>query len=376
MDAEKPAKPEKKESSADKIKELEDRIGKSKYNKSTQKAIGIYKAQLAKLKVKQAARASGGKKGEGFSVRKTGDGTVVLLGFPSVGKSTLLNKLTNANSAVAAYAFTTLTVIPGTLEYKHTKIQILDVPGVVHGAAAGTGRGKEVLGVIKSADLILIIIDVFHPEHYEALKHEIYETGVRINQHPPDIKIVKTARGGIDIGTTIRLTKIDKQTIQDVMREFKIMNAHVVIRSDIDVDQLIDSLEGNKIYLPAILVVNKIDMADAATIERLRRELKPDLFISSEQGIGIEELKEIVYQKLRIIRIYMKEVDKKPDLEEPLIMWQESTIRDICRKLHKDFESKFKYAKIWGKSVRYDGQKIVKLDHHVMDQDVIEIRIS
>ncbi|MEK6949157.1 MAG: GTPase, partial [Nanoarchaeota archaeon] len=135
------AKEERKDPTREKIKELDDLISKTKYNKSTQHAIGLYKAQLAKLKEKQKAR-SGGRKGEGYNVRKTGDGTVVLLGFPSVGKSTLLNALTNANSAVAAYAFTTLTVIPGILEYKHAKIQVLDVPGVMHGAAAGTGRGK------------------------------------------------------------------------------------------------------------------------------------------------------------------------------------------------------------------------------------------
>jgi len=82
--------PEKKKvSSNDKIAELEDRIKNTKYNKKTQHAIGQYKAQLAQLKLKQAARSKK-KKGDGYSVRKTGDGTVVLLGFPSVGKSSFL----------------------------------------------------------------------------------------------------------------------------------------------------------------------------------------------------------------------------------------------------------------------------------------------
>jgi ribosome-interacting GTPase 1 len=147
-------KKDKRDFLAEKIKELEERISKTKYNKKTQHAIGLYKAQLARLKEKQRAR-SRRKKGEGYAVRKTGDGTVVLLGFPSVGKSTLLNALTNANSPVGTYAFTTLTVIPGILDYKFAKIQVLDVPGVVHGAAAGTGRGKEVLAIIRNSDLIV-----------------------------------------------------------------------------------------------------------------------------------------------------------------------------------------------------------------------------
>lgn len=368
------SKKERKDPTIEKIKELEERISKTKYNKKTQHAIGLYKAQLANLKEKQRAR-SGGKKGEGYTVRKTGDGTVVLLGFPSVGKSTLLNAITNANSPVGSYAFTTLTVIPGVLNHKFAKIQILDVPGVVHGAAAGTGRGKEVLAVIRNADLILFLVDVFHPEHFDVLKKEAYDADVRINQRAADVKIVKIARGGINIGTTVRLTKIDKKTVEDILKEFKISNANVVIRDDIDADQLIDVIEGNKVYLPAIVVLNKIDMAEKSQIKKAINRVKPDICISAEKNIGTNELKELIYRKLRIIRIYLKEFNKKADVNEPLIMWEDSTLNDLCLKLHKDFVDKFKFAKIWGSS-RYPGQKIVKLSHTLQDEDVIELRMN
>ncbi len=366
---------DKKDSLSEKIAELEGLISKTKYNKSTQHAVGLYKAQLARLKEKKESKG-GGKKGEGYAVRKTGDGTVVLLGFPSVGKSTLLNRLTNSNSKVAAYAFTTLTVIPGTLLYKHAKIQVLDVPGVVHGAAAGTGRGREVLAVIRNADLVIIIIDVFHPGHYDALLKELYDTGVRINQKSVDIKITKTSRGGINIGSTVKLLKTDKKTVEAVLREFKINNANVVIREDINVDQLIDAIEGSKSYIPSITVLNKIDMISNKELEELKHEIKPDLCISADKGVNTEDLKELIFTKLRLIRVYLKEVDKKADMEEPLIMWQSATLKDVCLKLHKDFVSKFRYAKIWGKSVKYQGQKIVKLDHKLEDEDIVELRIK
>ena len=118
-----------------KVNELEEEISTTKYNKRTQHHIGLVKAKLAKLKEDYQKKAAGKGKQEGFSVRRTGDATVIMVGFPSVGKSTLLNAITNANSPVGAYAFTTLTCIPGLLEFNHAQIQVLDVPGIVEGAA-------------------------------------------------------------------------------------------------------------------------------------------------------------------------------------------------------------------------------------------------
>ncbi|HJN56981.1 MAG: GTP-binding protein [Candidatus Woesearchaeota archaeon] len=366
---------EKKDPTKEKIRELEELISKSKYNKKTQHAIGLYKAQLARLKEKQRARSSSGKKGEGYAVRKTGDGTVVLLGFPSVGKSTLLNALTNANSPVGAYAFTTLTVIPGTLNHKHAKIQILDVPGIVHGAAAGTGRGKEVLAVIRNADLVLFLVDVFHPEHYEAMQNEVYDADVRINQTAPDVKIVKTVRGGINIGTTVKLTKIDKKTIESMLKEFRINNATIVIREDISADQLIDVVEGNKVYIRGLVVLNKMDMVKKEELDKVKGKISPDICISAEKNINIEELMELIYKKLRIIRIYLKEYNKKADLVEPMIMWKNSTLKDLCLKMHKDFSEKFKFARIWGSS-KFPGQHITKLNYELKDKDIVELRLK
>lgn len=358
----------------DQIKQLEDELTSTKYNKRTQKHIGLVKAKLAKLKQKQELRRSQGKKGEGFSVRKSGDATVVLLGFPSVGKSSLLNKLTNANSPVAAYAFTTLDVIPGLLEYRHAKIQILDVPGVVRGAASGTGRGKEVLQVVRSADLVLILLDVFYPEHYEVLLHEVYDTGIRLDKTKPDVRIKKTPYGGIRIGKTVSLTMSD-DTIKSIMMEFKLNNADILVRERIDEDGLIDVIEGGKIYLPKLVVVNKVDLADEQQIALVKERITPDLFVSAEEGLNIQELKEKIYEKLRLMPIYLKETGKKADLEVPMIIREGSMLRNVCERLHRDFVTKFKFARLWGTSVKFDGQAIRKLEHVVKHGDIIELHL-
>ena len=168
---------------------------------------------------------------------------------------------------------------------------------------------------------------------------------------------------------------MDKKTIEDVLREFKINNANIVIRQDIDVDQLIDAIEENKVYLPAIVALNKIDMVGKDELEKAKSRSKPDICISGEKKAGIKELKELIYKKLRIISIYLKEFSKKADMGEPLIMWEGSTLRDLCSKLHKDFVEKFKFARIWGSS-KFPGQHITKIDYILKDEDIVELRIK
>jgi len=368
---------QKKSSLPEKIKELEDEIAKTKYNKRTQKAIGMMKAKLRLMKEKAVSRSSAGKgKGdERFNVRKTGDGTCVLLGFPSVGKSTLLNKITNAKSDTGSYHFTTLAAVPGLLEYKHAKIQIIDVPGIVSGAASGRGRGKEVMGMLRSADLVIILIDALFPGHHQAILQEIYETGIRLDQKKPDVRISKKERGGISVGTTVKLTHTDMETIESVAREFKINNADILLRENINIDQFIDVLEGNKKYSKSLVMLTKIDLVSDAQLKELQNKIKPDVCVSAETGRGIAETKDAIYNKLGLIRIFLKEVNKKADMEEPLIMFIDCTIEDVCSKLHKDFVKKFKFARVWGESAKFDGQIFHKMNKTLKDKDVLELHI-
>ena len=367
----------KHESSHDrKIKELEEELSTTKYNKKTQAHIGLVKAKLAKIKEDYQKKAASKGKGEGFAVRRTGDATAIMVGFPSVGKSTLLNALTNANSAVGAYAFTTLTCIPGLLEYKHTKIQVLDVPGIVEGAATGRGRGREVLACAQSADLVILIIDVFSPQHLEVVMQEVNETGLRLNQKPPLVKISRRPKGGIDLGVTVKLTKLNEETIKSILKEFRLENCTIVLREDISDDQLIDSIEGSKKYIPGIVVLNKIDMVDEQELEKIKKTIKPDICISAENKVNINELKELIYQKLEFIRIYCKEQGKKADMDVPLIMRKGNSLKDVCLKLHKDFITRFKFARIWGKSAKFPGMLVRKLEHVVEEGDVVEIHVN
>ena len=109
---------------AQKIADVEAEMARTQKNKATEGHLGLLKAKLAKLKREliEGSKAATGGGGEGFDVSKSGDARVGLIGFPSVGKSTLLTKLTGTFSEAADYEFTTLTCIPGVYKYKGSKI--------------------------------------------------------------------------------------------------------------------------------------------------------------------------------------------------------------------------------------------------------------
>src|ERR671931_856356 len=192
----------------EKIRALQDEIDKTQINKATEHHVGLLKAKIARLKREleentHAKTLSSGIGNTGFDIRKTGDATVVFVGLPSVGKSTLLNALTNANSRVASYQFTTLTAVPGMLHHRGAKIQVLDLPGIIEGASTGKGFGKRVLSVARGADLVLVVLDVFQPHHLSVLKKELREAGIRLDEEPPEIVVEKTSIGGIAVNAQV-----------------------------------------------------------------------------------------------------------------------------------------------------------------------------
>jgi uncharacterized protein len=139
-------------------------MAKTQKNKATSFHLGQLKAKLAKLKRELLTpTTSGGGGGSGFDVARTGVASVGFIGFPSVGKSTLMSKLTGQHSEAAAYEFTTLTTVPGQVLVNGAKIQMLDLPGIIQGAKDGKGRGRQVIAVAKTCHLIFIVLDVNKP---------------------------------------------------------------------------------------------------------------------------------------------------------------------------------------------------------------------
>ena len=341
------------------IKRLEEEIRNTPYNKATEHHIGRLKAKLAKLK--EEARKSRAK-GQGFFIKKAGDASVAIIGPPSVGKSTLLNALTNANSKVANYAFTTTKIIPGMMEYEGCQIQLLDLPGIIYGASAGKGRGREIIAMARVVDLILIVVDVFTVNEIDFIKKELWNAGIRINEKPPDVIIKKKDKGGINIEFS-KKCKLSYETAKAIIMEY-MSNADVVIREDINEEQLIDAILGNRVYLPSIVAINKIDVDSKIS------KIKDAIYISAKEGYGLEELKKKIFEKLELIRVYMKPNGKIE--EKPMVLKKGATIKDVCIKLHRDFLKNFKFAIIEGPSADFSRQR-VGLNHKLEDGDIVTI---
>ncbi len=355
----------------DKILEIEEEIRRTPYNKATQQHIGRLKAKLSKMR-EEGDKTSSGAGGAAYAVKKSGDATVVLVGFPSVGKSTLLNRLTNAESEVGGYDFTTIDVIPGAMEYKGARIQILDVPGLIAGASSGKGRGREVISVIRNSDLILFILDVFNTGHLKVLEDEIHRAGIRVNKKPPAVRIKKTSRGGLRINSTVTLTKLDLETVKNVLSEYRIHNGEALIREDVSIDELIDSIAKNRAYLKALVVVNKIDLASKGLLAKVKKELPDSILLSADKGLNMEGFKETIYKHLGFIHVYMKPQGGEADFKEPLVVKAGSTVEEVCNRLHKGFKKRFRFARVWGDSVKFDGQR-TGLEHVLSEGDVLSI---
>src|SRR3989338_6210095 len=246
-------------------------MNRTQKNKATMKHLCLLRAKLAKLKREQldaaTGKGSGGGGAAGFAVSKSGVARIGMIGFPSVGKSTLLCKLTGTFSEVAAYEFTTLTAIPGVLMYKGTKLQLLDLPGIIEGAKDGKGRGKQVIGTARTCDLILMVLDALKPwTHKMIIEYELEGFGIRLNREPPRILVKKRERGGVSVISTVKQSVLDQELVKTIVGEYRMPSVEVTLHCDASEEDLIDVLEGNRVYIPCLYVLNKID---ALTLEEL-----------------------------------------------------------------------------------------------------------
>uniref|UniRef100_A0A8R1DQG5 OBG-type G domain-containing protein n=1 Tax=Caenorhabditis japonica TaxID=281687 RepID=A0A8R1DQG5_CAEJA len=359
----------------EKIAEIEHEISRTQKNKATEYHLGLLKAKLAKYRQQLLEpTGKGGAKGDGFDVMKSGDARVAMVGFPSVGKSTLLSSMTSTHSEAAGYEFTTLTCIPGVISYNGANIQLLDLPGIIEGASQGKGRGRQVISVAKTADLILMMLDAGKSDQQKMLlERELEAVGIRLNKSPPNIYVKQKKVGGVKFTNTVPLTHCNEKLIMTVLHEYKIFNADVIFREDCTVDEFIDVIQGNRVYMTCLYVYNKVDQISIEEIDRLAR-LPHHVVISCEMNLNMDYLLEKMWEYLALVRVYTKKPGNAPDLgpEDGIILRGGATIEHCCHALHRSIAAQLRYAIVWGTSTKFSPQR-VGLHHKLDHEDVIQI---
>jgi len=205
------------------------------------------------------------------------------------------------------------------LKYNDATIQLLDLPGIIEGAAQGKGNGRQVLAVAKASDLLLIMLEPTKGVEQKAkILKELDDMGIRVNRRPPDITIRDAKGGGVKLNSTLKLTHIDEQLVKTICQEYKRFNLEIVVREDATADDIIDVIEGNRKYIDALFVYNKCDMISIEDIDEVAR--RPNsLPISVVSELNMDYLLQMIWDRLNLCRIYTKKRGAYPDFNEPII---------------------------------------------------------
>ena len=263
-----------------------------------------------KLKKKQKAREY-----DPFLIPRSGHARVALFGLSNVGKSTLMNAITNTDVKTGNYLHTTRIAQAGTCEVDNLRIQLIDLPGFLD-FKDDWMVSKQIIRVARTCDAIFLVIDL--------------------------------------------TMNINRQL-------------------DFLIDQLIQAklyIDGESVYKLGIIATkgdlqgskeNYLHLQEVTTI--------PIIPVSINNEESLDSLKQKLMDFLDIIRIFAKPPKSKVDKKEPFILPKGASVRDISEKVHKDFLKYFRYARVWGKSVEFPGKQ-VGLDHELADMDVVELLID
>lgn len=282
------------------------------------------RADLRRKMSKLKKAGEGGKKGPGrqvspYQIDREGAGQIPLVGPANTGKSSLVKALTNAEPDVAPYPFTTWGPTPGMMPIENIQVQLVDIPPI-----DGEHIEGEMINLLRKSDMLLLVID--------------------LQAYP----------------------------IEQIESTLEFLEGYRIYP-----DYLRGEEEGMRLkFVPIVIVVNKADDEslddDFAVLSELVDTECPLIPVSAETGRHFDRLKEIVFEKLDVIRVYSQPPGKEPNFNEPFVMKRGGTLEEFAGKVHKDFLDNLKSARVWG-STSFDGQ-MVSRDYVLEDGDVVELK--
>jgi small GTP-binding protein len=302
----------------EKIAALREMLSIMPKHKGTEKIQADLKKRISNAKEEKKKKSESKSTYNPYLIDKEGAGQVILLGAPNVGKSSILDSLSNAKVEVAKYPFTTSLPHAGMVEYEDIQIQLIDTPPLLPEDVPG-----PMISAIFHADYITLVIDASENNCLDHLSEII-----------------------------------------DFLKKKRLIR-----------DEIPENQKGY--FLEDILVIaTKLDLPGGEQNLEVIKELYPQveiLEISNKNGKNLEKIPYKLFKKLNVIRVYSKAPGEEPDYARPFILDKGSPVLDFAQLVHKDFAKNLKKARIWG-SARFDGQHVAK-DHPLEDKDVVELHM-
>lgn len=308
------------QTSAERIARLEEFISLIPKHKGTDRLRADLRRKLSQLKAAAQSGKGASRQASVYNIDREGAGQVVLVGPPNVGKSALVNALTNAAPESAPFPFTTWGPTPGMMRAHDVQIQLIDTPPL----------NKEyvdphMMDLVRRVDLLLLVVDL---------------QGFPIEELEEMLALLETQR-----------------ILPDWLRENNDFPHHVFFK-------------------PCLIIANKNDDEssdeDFAVLCELLEDVGPLIPVSAATGRNLDRLRQAVFDKLKIMRVYAKPPGKEPDFSAPFVLKQGGTVEEFAAKVHNDFVENLKSARVWG-SAAHDGLMVGR-DHVLQDGDVVELR--
>lgn len=305
----------------ERIELLEEMLRVIPKHKGTDHLRADLRRKLSQLKVAGQGHKGGGKQASAFHIERDGAGQVAVIGCTNSGKSALLAALTKAAPEVSPAPLTTWLPTPGMMPYANVQIQLIDTPPLNPDYVE-----PELFNLLRQVDLLLLLVSL----QGDPLQ-EVEDALALLAQH--------------------RILPQGRPAPADDARRYAVK--------------------------PMLLVANKVDDesldAEFSVLCELLEEPCPLLPVSATTGRNLERLKQAIYERLQIMRIYSKPPGKEPNMQSPFVLPVGSTVEDFAGRVHKDFLEHLKAARVWGQGV-FDGQHVGR-EHMLHDGDVVELRI-
>jgi len=313
------------------------------------------------------------------TIQKTGAAQIAVLGMTKSGRSSLLRALTAAKPVVADYPYATKDMIPGMLQFEDLQFQLIEVPALVPSEDGRFVLQEGSMRVLRNCEGLIIVLDLGADPvvQLDRILIELLRMQVSVTKMESNITIQKTRSGGVQLVTAGDLVGCTRTHVTSLLESYGMRNAIIRTTGSVSLDDIEDViLETNLTFKPTIVVANKVDLPSAT--EHLGRLLDrtgssiPLIVVSCMTKSGLGEIGRKVFELLKIIRVYTKEPNSSSPSPEPFVVRQGTTVGNLSRQIHSELFDRFKYARVWGRSVSYSGER-VGVDHVLLDKDVVEI---